>query len=140
WAEATHCDKDLSTTEFEALMRDADIGRLGDQPYILEFSVGNAGPGIQTIGSPAVAKNVIATGACQNNRFNFLIYDDGQEAMADFSSRGPAEDGRIKPDVVAPGTWIASLRSEYADDNNAWLPISENYMYQGGTRDRKSVV
>ena len=28
------------------------------------------------------------------------------DAMADFSSRGPCADGRIKPDVVAPGTWI----------------------------------
>src|SRR5438093_360882 len=119
--------------EFDGLVRDADELADGDQPYILEFSAGNAGPGSQTVGSPAVGKNVIATGAAENNRFDFFIYSEGQEAMADFSSRGPAEDGRIKPDVVAPGTWIASLRSEYADDNNAWLPISENYMYQGGT-------
>ena len=28
--------------------------------------------------------------------------------MAAFSSRGPTDDGRIKPDVVAPGTWILS--------------------------------
>ncbi len=111
---------------------------LGDQPYILEFSAGNAGPGGQTVGSPAVAKNVLATGASENNRFNlpleeFTIYDAGQEAMADFSSRGPCEDGRIKPDVVAPGTWIASLRSVYANDDFAWWPISERYLYQGGT-------
>jgi subtilisin family serine protease len=55
------------------------------------------------------------------------------DAMTDFSSRGPCEDGRIKPDVVAPGSWIASLRSIYANDNYAWWPISEFYMYQGGT-------
>ena len=35
----------------------------GDQPYILEFSSGNAGPDSQTVGSPATGKNVIATGA-----------------------------------------------------------------------------
>src|SRR5690606_28467862 len=40
---------------------------------------------------------------------------------------------RIKPDVVAPGTWIASLRSSLANDENAWADISQNYMYQGGT-------
>jgi hypothetical protein len=34
---------------------------------------------------------------------------------------------------VAPGTWIASLRSVYANDDNAWGPISANYLYQGGT-------
>ena len=53
--------------------------------------------------------------------------------MADFSSRGPCEDGRIKPDLAAPGTWIASLQSGAAGDENAWMPISPLYMYQGGT-------
>jgi len=37
-------------------VRDADAGTAGDQPYILEFSAGNAGPDTQTIGSPACAK------------------------------------------------------------------------------------
>lgn len=138
WGDDTRGAYDLSAAEFDALVRDADLLRPGDQPYILEFSAGNAGPGYQTVGSPAVAKNVIATGATENNRFNlpleeFTIYDTGQEAMADFSSRGPCEDGRIKPDLVAPGTWIASLRSIYADDANAWWPISDYYLYQGGT-------
>lgn len=138
WGDDTQGRYDISAMEFDELVRDADALALGDQPYILEFSAGNAGPGYNTVGSPAVAKNVIATGASQNDRFNlpideFSIYADGRDAMADFSSRGPCADGRIKPDVVAPGTWIASLRSIYADDNNAWWPISENYMYQGGT-------
>ena len=133
WGEDTQGRYDVSAAEFDALVRDADAEVAGDQQYILEFSAGNAGPGPQTIGSPAVAKNVIATGASQNNRFDFFIYAEGQDAMADFSSRGPCEDGRIKPDVVAPGTWIASLRSPYGDDNNAWGEISENYLYQGGT-------
>ncbi len=138
WGDDTQGNYDLSAMEFDALVRDADALALGDQPYILEFSAGNAGPAYQTIGSPAVAKNVIATGASQNDRFNlpfeeFAIYADGREAMTDFSSRGPCADGRIKPDLIAPGSWIASLRSVYANDDYAWWPISDNYMYQGGT-------
>ena len=133
WGDDTQGRYDLSAAEFDALVRDADGLEPGDQPYILEFSAGNAGPGAQTIGSPAVAKNVIATGASQNNRAEFVIYAEGQETMADFSSRGPCEDGRIKPDVVAPGTWIASLQSGSAGDENAWATISGYYMYQGGT-------
>jgi hypothetical protein len=138
WGDDTQGRYDISAMEFDELVRDADALALDAQPYILEFSAGNAGPGTQTIWSPAVAKNVIATGASQNNRFNLPIeelptYDTGQETLADFSSRGPCEDGRIKPDVVAPGTWIASLRSEYANDDFAWWPISDFYMYQGGT-------
>jgi hypothetical protein len=133
WGDSTQGRYDLSAAEFDALVRDADALTPGDQQYILEFSAGNSGPGGQTIGSPAVAKNVIATGACQNNRFTFGIYAEGQEVMADFSSRGPCEDGRIKPDVVAPGTWIASLKSQASGDENAWSPIDNNYLYQGGT-------
>ncbi|HUS34632.1 MAG TPA: S8 family serine peptidase, partial [Verrucomicrobiae bacterium] len=133
WGDDTQGQYDLSAMEFDALVRDADAQTPGDQPYILEFSAGNAGPGEQTIGSPAVGKNVIATGAAQNNRFDFIIYAEGQDAMADFSSRGPCADGRIKPDVVAPGTWISSLQSSAATDENAWLSISPNYQYQGGT-------
>jgi hypothetical protein len=133
WGDDTQGQYDLSAAEFDALVRDADSVTPGEQPYVLEFSAGNSGPGEQTIGSPAVAKNVIATGACQNDRFDLALYAEGRETMADFSSRGPAEDGRIKPDITAPGTWIASLKSQFASDANAWLPIDENYLYQGGT-------
>jgi subtilisin family serine protease len=133
WGDDTQGRYDISAHEFDALVRDADWETPGDQQYILEFSAGNAGPGPQTIGSPAVAKNVIASGASQNDRFDFFIYADGSETMADFSSRGPCEDGRIKPDVVAPGTWIASLRSPVGNDENAWADIDYDYLYMGGT-------
>jgi len=138
WGDDTQGRYDISAMEFDALVRDADELALGDQPYILEFSSGNAGPASRTIGSPAVAKNVIASGAANSDRRNlpieeFTLWDTGPETMADFSSRGPCEDGRIKPDVVAPGTWIASLRSVYANDDYAWWPISDLYLYQGGT-------
>jgi len=55
--------------------------------------------------------------------------------MADFSSRGPCEDGRIKPDVVAPGTWIASAASAAArnEASVAWTTIDGYYVYMGGT-------
>lgn len=132
WGEDTQGRYDVFCMEFDALVRDADPETPGDQPYILEFSAGNAGPNERTIGSPAIAKNVIATGASQNERYDFLVYA-GMEGIADFSSRGPCEDGRIKPDVSAPGTWIASLQSAAAGDENAWMPISPLYMYQGGT-------
>lgn len=138
WGEDNNGYYDLAAMEFDELVRDADALTPGDQPYILEFSAGNSGPADQTIATPAAAKNVIATGASQNDRFNlpleeFAIYAEGREAMADFSSRGPCADGRIKPDLVAPGTWIASLRSVFANDDFAWWPISQEYSFQGGT-------
>lgn len=130
---------DTDAMQFDELVRDADPGTPGDQPYILEFSAGNAGPGSQTMDSPASAKNVIATGASENVAtdlaLSYGLYADGQDTMADFSSRGPCEDGRIKPDLVAPGSWIASLASSAAPNLSAiaWQPIDNYYVYMGGT-------
>ncbi|MDB6112002.1 MAG: hypothetical protein JWR69_3752, partial [Pedosphaera sp.] len=134
WGDDVQGRYDLNAAAFDELVRDADAGTIGDQPYILEFSAGNAGPDAQTMDSPASAKNVLATGASENGgQVLFGLYDDGPDTMADFSSRGPCEDGRIKPDVVAPGTFIASLLSGSASDQFAWLPIDANYIYMGGT-------
>lgn len=71
-----------------------------------------------------------------------------KEQMAAFSSRGPTDDTRIKPDVVAPGTWILSAFSSlyqqgYGDPVNpqnginqwdGWgMPYNVEYKYMGGT-------
>lgn len=68
--------------------------------------------------------------------------------MASWSSRGPTDDARIKPDVVAPGTWILSAYSSlyqqgYGDPVNpqngihqwdGWgMPYNVDYKYMGGT-------
>ncbi len=72
-----------------------------------------------------------------------------QEQSALFSSRGPTDDGRIKPDVVAPGSMILSgysglYQEGYGGDpvnpkNSAYqwdgygLPLSTDYKWMGGT-------
>lgn len=53
--------------------------------------------------------------------------------MAAFSSRGPAPDGRLKPDLVAPGTNIISARSALARVEGYWGVYDEFYAYSGGT-------
>jgi len=70
------------------------------------------------------------------------------DQMAAFSSRGPADDGRIKPDVVAPGTWVLSgyadkFQQQYDASPNpqngayqydGWgFPLNSYYKYMGGT-------
>jgi hypothetical protein len=70
------------------------------------------------------------------------------DQMAAFSSRGPASDGRIKPDVVAPGTWVLSgysdkFQQQYDSSANpqdsayqydGWgYPLNQYYKYMGGT-------
>src|ERR1017187_10538448 len=139
WGNDVQGEYDTDAWQFDQLVRDADLSTPGDQPYILEFSSGNAGPDSQTVGSPATGKNVIATGASENVpgtlALTYGLYADGADTMADFSSRGPCEDGRIKPDLVAPGTWIASAASASAPDEAsiAWTAIDSYYVYMGGT-------
>ena len=50
--------------------------------------------------------------------------------MAAFSSRGPTDDGRIKPDVVAPGTWILSTYSDLYQQGYDASPNPQNSAYQ----------
>ena len=139
WGNDVQGEYDIDAAQFDELVRDADPSTPGDQPYILEFSSGNAGPDTQTVGSPATGKNVIATGASENVpgtlALTYGLYADGADTMADFSSRGPCDDGRIKPDLVAPGTWIASAASAAALDEAsiAWTAIDDYYVYMGGT-------
>jgi len=139
WGNDVQGEYDTDASQFDELVRDADSVTPGDQPYILEFSAGNAGPDSQTLDSPASGKNVIATGASENatNYYAELydLYADGPDTVADFSSCGPCEDGRIKPDLIAPGTWIASMASSAATNEAAiaWTVIDSNYVYMGGT-------
>jgi hypothetical protein len=62
---------------------------------------------------------------------------DSVEDVVAFSSRGPCEAGRRKPDLIAPGTFVLSTRSsQIASNNFAWRafpPAKYEYMYMGGT-------
>jgi Subtilase family/Bacterial pre-peptidase C-terminal domain len=76
------------------------------------ISAGNSGPGENTIGDPAVATKVMAVGAYitketwQRNYGSDANFEDN---LHPFSSRGPAEDGAFKPEIVAPGAAISSV-------------------------------
>jgi subtilisin family serine protease len=118
-----------------------------------------------SVGSPATAKNCITVGASENDRpsgscpspgFDGVygtgswaidypaapIYpdhvSDNASGMAAFSSRGPCLDGRIKPDIVAPGTNVVSTRSSVESDGlwgDGGLSGGQesDYTFAGGT-------
>ncbi len=118
-----------------------------------------------SLASQACAKNCITVGATENNRPHGSTpppgYDvpwatgswaakfpappistdhvsNNAEGIAAFSSRGPTDDGRIKPDIVAPGTNILSVRASTTTDPG-WglLPAADPnrpfYKFMGGT-------
>jgi hypothetical protein len=107
---------------------------------------------LNSVTPPGTAKNCLTVGACENNRPNkSLTYGQGwpsdfpanpikndkvannPEGMVAFSSRGPVHDGRIKPDVVAPGTYVLSTRSRVTQSQGWELSGDPLYMFEGGT-------
>ena len=88
---------------------DAFMDDYGD--YTVLFAAGNDGAsGQTTVSPPSTAKNVLTVGASTTGRpFTASV---GQ--VASFSSQGNTLDGRIKPDIVAPGVQICSARAEEA--------------------------
>jgi subtilisin family serine protease len=76
-----------------------------------------------TIGTTAASRNAITVGA----------YQPGGTDLADFSSAGPTSDGRVKPDVAAPGQAITAPRSKLADTPSCCDCCHEFYTEKQGT-------
>ena len=90
-----------------------------DLGKIMVVAAGNSGPRQSTIGSPGAAEQVITVGA-----------SDDQDSVARFSSRGPTADGRVKPDIVAPGSKIVAAR---ATGTSVGQVVDEYYTTASGT-------
>jgi hypothetical protein len=76
------------------------------------FSAGNSGAGMNTVGDPSVATQVVSVGSYITNSTwlsNYGSKTGPAENLHPFSSRGPAEDGGFKPQIVAPGSAISSV-------------------------------
>ncbi|NYV76698.1 S8 family serine peptidase [Streptomyces sp. UH6] len=83
----------------------------------LVISAGNSGPGVNTIGDPALADKVISVGATISKETwaaNYGSVVEKSYAMMPFSSRGPREDGGFTPTLSAPGAAINSSQT--------WIP------------------
>jgi hypothetical protein len=75
------------------------------------LSAMNEGPGLNTAGSPANATKALSIGGYVHKDTwlsNVLVSVNKADSLAFFSSRGPQEDGGLKPDVVSPGAFTLS--------------------------------
>ena len=111
---------------------------------------------LSSISSPGTAKNVLTVGASENllaqGGIQKQLHElrDGEKnwgveplrsdtlsnnpsGIACFSSRGPTADGRLKPEIVAPGTNIVSDRSHHPKAQLLWGEFNKDYVYAGGT-------
>ena len=115
---------------------------------------GRIDPG--SVSSPGTAKNALTVGASKNlvkvGGLQTVIgklksaagkwdtepiasseLSENPNGLAMFSSRGPTTDGRIKPDIVAPGTNILSTRTHQQGAELLWGEYNAEYLWSGGT-------
>lgn len=129
----------ITSRDYDNSTRDADWTTPGNQSLLIVFAAGNEGIfGNNTLSTTAVAKNVISVG-CTGNGKNVT----GEDEVWLHSSRGWTDDGRIKPDLVAPGDDVTSTWGE--DDNGAGgsLPAeagAHSYITYTGTSMSAPVV
>ncbi|OPX90753.1 MAG: Serine protease AprX [Pelotomaculum sp. PtaB.Bin104] len=98
--------------------------------FLAIFGAGNSGPSSGTVTTEANSKNALAVGASVLPRPAFVPGADDTATPADFSSRGPAGDGRIKPELLAPASAVISARSRLVEGN---LPGYPDYTRLQGT-------
>jgi len=94
---------------------------------VFAIAAGNAGPTLQSVGSPSTSSQGISVGASvadfdlNHPREETLHGMNGNvdpaaaaakvSAIATFSSRGPSGDRQIKPDFTAPGSYVVSTEA-----------------------------
>jgi subtilisin family serine protease len=145
---------------YDAQARELDQFVHDRRDMLICFAAGNSGSdrdrdgqvNANTITPPGTAKNCLTVGASENNRPDKTVtygggwpaefpaepirsdrLADNPNGLAAFSSRGPVQLGRLKPDVVAPGTFVLSARSRVTASHGWQLSADPLYMFEGGT-------
>ncbi len=106
------------------------------------FSDGNSDSSMGEIGG--TGKRIISVGAytTRDHYYKYgIYYPTGEElaSISSFSSRGPTPDGRVKPDITSPGTYIISSLSSYCDKGKikatsiSWNGKVYDFGYMQGT-------
>src|SRR5262249_38113014 len=68
------------------------------------FAAGNSGPDEGSVGSPSTAKSVVSVGSTRHG--------DLADQMSGFSSCGPTDDGRLKPEITITGSAVVSAAND----------------------------
>jgi len=131
WGEGYYSDTGYTTMciEWDEAMLDVKPDEDGTQRLIVFKSAGNDGS--YGLSSPGEAKNTIAIGATENYRPEKGC--SSINSLADFSSRGMCEDGRVKPDLCCPGECIISALSSQSYPGWCYGSFGSYHEYCSGT-------
>lgn len=104
-------------TSYGGNTREVDEAAWRMPELLIVWSAGNLGPGPRTLdGMGSTAKNSLTVGG------SLAGASRGGEGVCAFSSQGPAGDGRLKPELVAPGAVKSALET-------AWVAQAGNDIY-----------
>lgn len=109
----------------------------GRNPYPNDSTYHNTDNEFSTV-IPTNAFTVLSCGAynlrtCYINMHNEYVGEYEKCRTAYFTSHGPTFDGRIKPDVLAPGDNVLAARSRFDDFYDYYFIIDTNTVAFGGT-------
>ncbi len=160
---------------YDAGSRSVDKYVYENPDVLIVVAAGNEGDApkgtyqFKSIGAPATAKNVLTVGATNTDRelagtwgtfrgSSFPVPNAANDPVAvnpdnvaGISSRGPTDFGSIKPDVVAPGTYIMAPRAETfgfdprlewkaKDKDGKPVKPESGYVFIGGTSMATPIV
>ncbi len=117
------------------------VEEMWDAGIVVVASAGNSGPSGMTGGDPGLAENILTVGATDDATHERILIDlffgfPGLGALwrpvdnhqtALFSSRGPTADGRVDPDITAPG------RYRYAEGSGGFLALVSGTSFSAPT-------
>ncbi|MBM4762013.1 S8 family peptidase [Bacillus sp. B15-48] len=125
-----------STAQRNPSEKDDPMVKIVDEAWasgiVVCAAAGNEGPEPRTIASPGISRAIITVGALDDRDTLETRADDD---VASFSSRGPTIYNVIKPDILAPGVSIISLRSpnSYLDKTQKSSRVGTDYFVLSGT-------
>ena len=110
---------------YTARSQDVDQYMWDHRDFLLVFAAGNYGASNTefSIGSPSTNKNGLCVGSTRTSNAS-----TSDENISGFSSRGWSSDGRIKPDLMAPGYNLSA-----STNNNAGGTVNCGTSGGGGT-------
>jgi serine protease AprX len=142
-------------TQYDIRVLNLSFGTDSRQPYSIDpldyaleqtwrsgifvaVAAGNRGPGAGTVTKPGDDPYVVTVGA-EDTLQTPNVSDD---QVASFSSLGPTQDGFAKPDLVAPGISIVSVRDpgSLIDVTHASARVGDAYFKGTGTSQATAVV
>ncbi|MFX1535454.1 MAG: S8 family serine peptidase [Promethearchaeota archaeon] len=93
---------------------------------------GNSGPGMQSIGTSPASELMVGSSSKYSYHEPAYGQPQGYDQSSPYASKGPSNLGMLRPDVLAPGFWIASPSPTWWFYNNIGSG-NETFNWWGGT-------